>query len=53
MPLRAGTVLRVQEEVCEILGDGQVRSVRYATMFPAPRTERVSPGHLVAVCNRA
>lgn len=23
--------------------------MRYATLFPSPRTERVSPGHLVAV----
>lgn len=49
MPLRRGIVLRVQEEACELLGEGQVHSVRYAAMFPSPRTERVSPGHLVAV----
>jgi hypothetical protein len=47
--LRCGIVLRVQEEHCQVLSRGQVRSVRYATVFPAPRTERVSPGHLVAV----
>lgn len=42
-------MLRVEEEVCQVLSDGQVVSVRYASHFPAPRTERVSPGHLVAV----
>lgn len=48
-PFRCGAVLRVQEATCEIFGEGQLRSVRYATQFPSPRTERVSPGHLVAV----
>ena len=47
--LRCGIVLRVQEDACQILGEGEVRSVRYAAQFPSPRTERVSPGHLVAV----
>ena len=47
--LRCGIVLRVQEDACQILGEGQVSSVRYAALFPSPRTERVSPGHLVAV----
>ncbi len=47
--LRCGIVLSVQEDACEILGHGQLSSVRYATAFPSPRTERVSPGHLVAV----
>lgn len=47
--LRCGIVLRVDEDACQILGQGEVSSVRYATLFPSPRTERVSPGHLVAV----
>jgi hypothetical protein len=47
--LRCGIVLRVQEEACLVLGQGNVSSVRYAALFPSPRTERVSPGHLVAV----
>ncbi len=47
--LRRGIVLRVEEDTCEILGEGRLRSVRYATVFPSPRRERVSPGHLVAV----
>ena len=47
--LRRGIVLRVQEDACQILGEGGASSVRYAATFPSPRTERVSPGHLVAV----
>src|SRR5215472_14401159 len=47
--LRCGIVLRVEEATCEIFGEGQLRSVGYAAQFPSPRTERVSPGHLVAV----
>ncbi len=47
--LHCGIVVRVREDVCEILRDGQLCSVRYATLFPSPRTERVSPGHLVAI----
>jgi hypothetical protein len=46
---RCGIVLRVQEDTCQIFGQGQQRSVRYAKQFPSPRTERVSPGQLVAV----
>ena len=47
--LRRGIVLGVQEDACQIIGAGGVSSVGYARMFPSPRTERVSPGHLVAV----
>lgn len=47
--LRCGIVLHVQENACQILRAGQLSSVRYAKAFPSPRTERVSPGHLVAV----
>jgi hypothetical protein len=47
--LRRGIVLRVQEDTCEIFSAGQPESVGFATQFPAPRTQRVSPGHLVAV----
>jgi hypothetical protein len=47
--LSCGIVVRVREDACEIARDGQIRSVRYATLFPSPRTERVSPGHLVAI----
>jgi hypothetical protein len=47
--LRCGIVLHVQEEECRILHTGRLSSVRYVRAFPAPRTQRVSPGHLVAV----
>jgi uncharacterized protein (TIGR03086 family) len=47
--LRCGIVARAREDVCEILRDGQLCRVRYATLFPSPRTDRVSPGHLVAI----
>lgn len=47
--LRRAIVLRAREDACEILTGGRLRSVRYAPRFPSPRTERVSPGHLVAV----
>ncbi len=47
--LRSGVVVRVREDVCEIVKDGQLSPARYATPFPSPRIERVSPGHLVAV----
>jgi hypothetical protein len=42
-------VLRVHEDVCELLTEGRLVSARYASHFPSPRTERVSPGNLVAV----
>jgi len=47
--LRRGIVLRAEEDACQVLTEGQVVSVRYASQFPAPRRERVSPGHLVAI----
>jgi hypothetical protein len=42
-------VLHVEEDACHVLTNGEVASVRYASLFPAPRRERVSPGHLVAI----
>src|SRR5882757_9820318 len=47
--LRCGIVLTVEENVCQIVGQGQRSSAGFATVFPSPRTERVLPGHLVAV----
>jgi hypothetical protein len=47
--LRCGIVLRVSEKTCEIVRGSRVRSVGYASLFPSPRTERLSPGHLVAL----
>lgn len=46
--LHRGVVLRVREDECEVLRGGRLRTVRYAAMFPSPRTERVLPGNLVA-----
>lgn len=48
-PLRCGIVLRVEEDVCQVLIRGKVISVRYAPLFPTLRLERVSPVHLVAI----
>lgn len=42
-------MLRVGEDACQVRQGGRLVSVRYASQFPVPRTERVSPGHLVAV----
>ena len=47
--LRRGIVLRVEEDTCQIFGNGEPCSVRYANQFPSPRMRRVSPGHLVAI----
>lgn len=47
--LECGIVVRVREDVCELAKYGRLYRFRYATLFPSPRTERVSPGHLVAV----
>lgn len=47
--LTTALVLRVEERTCEIVDDSGVRLVRFASAFPSPRRERVSPGHLVAV----
>ena len=51
--LSCGIVLHVQEDVCQILRAGQLSSVRFTGAFPSPRTQRVSPGHLVAVATAA
>jgi hypothetical protein len=46
--LRCAIVLRAGEETCEVFGQGQVSTLRYAAFFPSPRADRVRPGHLVA-----
>jgi hypothetical protein len=48
-PLYQGIVLRVSEDDCEVFAQGRRSTVRYAKVFPTPRTDRVSPGHLVAL----
>ena len=47
--LRTSRVLRVHEDACEVWSGVETSSVRFAPMFPSPRVERVSPGHLVAL----
>jgi hypothetical protein len=47
--LRCGIVLGSEEDTCQALAGGKIVSVRYAPQFPAPRRERVLPGHLVAI----
>jgi hypothetical protein len=47
--LRCGIVLGPEEDSCQVLAAGEIACVGYAPRFPAPRRERVLPGHLVAV----
>lgn len=48
-PLRTAVVIGVEEESCRVWADGALHTVAFAPMMPAPRVERISPGHLVAV----
>jgi hypothetical protein len=47
--LHCGIVLSSAEDTCRVQVRGTAASVRYAAQFPAPRRERVLPGHLVAI----
>jgi len=47
--LRTARVIRVDERACEVWSHGGASSTGFAPMFPSPRTERVSPGHPVAI----
>lgn len=47
--LRTARVVRVEEHACDVWDDGEIISVGFAPIFPSPRVERVSPGHLVAI----
>ena len=51
--LRCAVVLRVAEDACELHTGQEAVRTRFAATVPAPRTERVRPGHLVAVATRA
>ena len=42
-------MLSSEEGTCQVITGGMITSVRYAPQFPAPRRERVLPGHLVAI----
>ena len=50
--LRTARVIRADEHACEVWSNGEISSVGFAPMFPSPRVERVSPGHLVAIATR-
>lgn len=47
--IRCAVVIRVREDECEVLREGRLITAQFASMFPAPRTERVQPGNLVAM----
>ena len=47
--LRTARVLRVEEHRCEVRTERRTSQVDFAPVFPTPRVERVSPGHLVAI----
>lgn len=50
--LRLARVLDVAEDRCGVWTGEQVVDAAFAPTFPTPRTERVSPGHLVALASR-
>jgi hypothetical protein len=47
--IRTGVVLRVREDGCDVWVDSALETAGFVDRFPTPRTERVSPGHLVAL----
>jgi len=51
--LRRAIILGTTEEDCTVVAGGQRGEAVYAAVFPRPRTERVSPGHLVAIADAA
>jgi hypothetical protein len=51
--LHCGIVLGSDEDACQVVAGGSVASVPFAPRFPAPRRERVLPGHLVAIAESA
>lgn len=46
--LRPALVVGSTEDACSVVARDQRAVLPYAAPFPRPRTERVSPGHLVA-----
>jgi len=46
--LRPALVVGTSEDACTVFAQRQRAVVPYASFFPRPRVERVSPGHLVA-----
>ena len=51
--LQCDVVPRVREDACDVHSGHQVLETRSAPTVPTPRTERVLPGHLVAVATDA
>ncbi len=49
--LRVARVLYVEEAACHVWTGDEVAKAGFAPLFPAPRLERVSPGHLVALAS--
>ena len=49
LPLRLALVLHSTEDTATVVEDDEPAEVAYAAVFPRPRTERVAPGHLVAL----
>jgi hypothetical protein len=47
--LRSAIVIGTTETACTVIAQGRTTVVPYAIVFPEPRTERVAPGHLVAI----
>jgi hypothetical protein len=47
--VRRAVALHVEEQLCDVWSDGKRMSIGFARQFPSPRTQRVSPGHLLAV----
>jgi hypothetical protein len=47
--VRSAIALRVEEQTCEVWSEGTRALIGFAPQFPTPRTQRVSPGHLLAV----
>jgi hypothetical protein len=47
--VRCAIALRVEEQTCDVWSQGERLSIGFVPQFPSPRTQRVSPGHLLAV----
>lgn len=47
--IRGVVVIRVREDDGDVFREGRLITARFASMFLAPRTERVQPANLVAM----
>lgn len=50
---RRRAIVSTTEDACTVVAEGRTRVVPYARPFPGPRTQRVAPGHLVAIATAA